>query len=637
MQFSFDSLDLTTKCSFADKNGKRVCMEKIGLNDSRLCDLHFSIKNIERDAIERDAMELKEKITSAKKDEKDSKRKEKEEEKEEKRREREEKRREREEREEKEKEEKRREREERRRQEEEEKEEKRREKEKKRREEEEKRKYMLEEKKKFETDSNSQYLAYKKDFENEYVMVCGKFYKIMSDGTIVNFNNIAMNNVTGNMIVKTMTESGDIKSQKFLPMWIADEERQDYDSIKFYPPQYTGETVEGKNYNLWNGFNIVKKVEEKIKEEYYEIINKDEKYNNKEQQQELFDEINKKYTFSKEKINELIDPILKHIDFITGNNRDFVLKWMARIIQFPGQKTEVALLIRDMGSLFVDSGGIGKNLLIEFFGKKILGSRYYHVVSENRELYESFNTSYNGKLLIFVEEAGGKENFEHKNDIKSKITKKDISIQGKGDNRFTSADFCNYIFTTNNEKPLPIDKRRFAVFDSLTDKRGDVEYFENLVNTLENFEVGLAFYQYLKNMKTWDSVVKIQTSIPETTARKELIRNSTPQFMKWLSNSCTLHFLREKRSATETYNNYLNWYRNEREGPESNIMKKLDFFNKIKKEEKAFDKVKNSSIFYEAKLDYIIPNLKAQFLLPSDFTMETAKEESEHIQNLILI
>jgi hypothetical protein len=448
-----------------------------------------------------------------------------------------------------------------------------------------------------------------------------------------------MNNITGNMIVKTMTDSGDIKSQKFLPMWIADEQRQDYDSIKFYPPEYTGEMIDCKFYNMWNGFNIVKKVEEKIKEEYYKIFNEnEEKYiNNKEEQEKLFAEINQKYTFSKEKINQLIDPILKHIDFITGNNKDFVLKWMARIIQFPGQKTEVALLIRDMGGLFVDSGGIGKNLLIEFFGKKILGSRYFLVVSENRELYESFNTSYNGKLLIFVEEAGGKENFEHKNDIKSKITKKDISIQGKGDNRFVCADFCNYIFTTNNEKPLPIDKRRFAVFDSLTDKRGDEEYFENLTKCLENFEVGLAFYQYLRDLKTWDSVVKIQTSIPETTARKELIRNSTPQFMKWLSNSCTLHYLSEKRSATETYNNYLSWYRNEREGPESNIMKKLDFFNKIKKEEKAFTKVKNSSIFYEAKLDYIIPNLKAQFLLPSDFTMEMAKEESEHIQNLITI
>jgi hypothetical protein len=283
-----------------------------------------------------------------------------------------------------------------------------------------------------------------------------------------------------------------------------------------------------------------------------------------------------------------------------------------------------------MGSLFTKSGGIGKNLFIDFFGKKILGSRYYHVVSENRELFEDFNTAFNGKLLVFVEEAGGQENFQHKNDMKSKITKKDISIQGKGDNRFTTSDFCNYIFTTNNANPLPIDERRFAVFDSLTEKRGDTEYFENLVRKLSSFETCWAFYLYLKNLKTWDTTIKIQNAIPNTKARNDLIRVGAPAFKKWLADFSTLVFLKERRTATDIYNNFCSWYRMAREGSEASIMKQREFFNKLTTETEAFNKCKTKlAKTYTANLDFIITNLKRDYLLPADYSLEEAEAEHE--------
>lgn len=59
MQFSFDAMDLTTKCCFTNDKGNRVCMEKASLNDLKMCDLHFGIENVKREAIERDAMEKK--------------------------------------------------------------------------------------------------------------------------------------------------------------------------------------------------------------------------------------------------------------------------------------------------------------------------------------------------------------------------------------------------------------------------------------------------------------------------------------------------------------------------------------------------------------------------------------------------
>lgn len=489
-------------------------------------------------------------------------------------------------------------------------------------------------------DAKEQYSLYKEEFENEYLMVSGIFIKINSDGTRNKHTNDQMVKITANKIIKTIDENGNEKKEKFLNMWLADEERADYDFMKFYPPEFKGDIIEGKVHNTWNGFEIEKTLNKNINIMFNDIcMSKLEKWNTnlienltsneeiKQEQKEIAEQVKKSFELNDEKITELIDPILKHIDFITGNNKDFLLKWLARIIQYPGQKTECAVLIRDMGSLFKESGGIGKNLLIDFFGKKILGKKYYHVVSENRELYEDFNTSFNDKLLVFVEEAGGKENYDHKNDMKSKITKKDISVQGKGDNRFTTEDFCNYIFTTNNEKPLPIDKRRFAVFDSLTDKRGDIEYFEYLTNHLDKFETSLAFYHYLKNLNTWDSIIKIQSAIPDTLARSELIRNSACQFMKWLASFETLYFLKERHTATDTYLNFCTWYKNSREGTDANIMKKKNFFDKLSKEESLFVKSKKSSIFYEANIDYLMDNLKKQHLISQDYSMAQVEEE----------
>jgi hypothetical protein len=173
------------------------------------------------------------------------------------------------------------------------------------------------------------------------------------------------------------------------------------------------------------------------------------------------------------------------------------------------------------------------------------------------------------------------------------------------------------------------------VFDSLTDKRGDVEYFENLVSKLESFEVQLAFYLYLKKLETWDSVVKIQTSIPTTNARNELIRQSVPVFMKWMADYSTLVFLKEKHTATETYNHFCNWYRIAREGTEANIMKSREFFNKIKTEDKCFIKSKTSNIYYQGDMKYIITNLKNQFLLSPEYQLEHAEEEwKAHIDSI---
>ena len=126
-----------------------------------------------------------------------------------------------------------------------------------------------------------------------------------------------------------------------------------------------------------------------------------------------------KYVPSKEamtddEIRKAIEPIIYHFDLLTSGNANYILKWLANIIQTPHIKSEVAPLIRVEGGLLIEGGGTGKNLIFEWFGNEILGEDYLHVVGDNKELYTPFNSLFEGKLLVFVEEASGKDNHIHK-------------------------------------------------------------------------------------------------------------------------------------------------------------------------------------------------------------------------------
>jgi hypothetical protein len=119
------------------------------------------------------------------------------------------------------------------------------------------------------------------------------------------------------------------------------------------------------------------------------------------------------------------------MDYLTKGNNGFLLKLFANIIQNPDKKAEVAALIRDEGDLLTEGGGTGKNILIEIFGNQIIGEDYCIVVGDNKELYTNFNSLFEGKLLVFVEEACSKDNHSNNDNLKSRITSKKSNINKK--------------------------------------------------------------------------------------------------------------------------------------------------------------------------------------------------------------
>jgi hypothetical protein len=410
------------------------------------------------------------------------------------------------------------------------------------------------------TTSETQYEVRKREFEKRNFFIKDIFVHINEDNTIEYLKPSTMElQLKCNNWMEYNADLDKNVKKYFFKEWLEDIDRAKYEKIDFIPdeskcPSYV--------YNLFKGFKAAS--------------------------------ITPSKPFTDEEIQEMVEPILKHIGFITDGNPDFVLKWFANIIQNPTKKTEIALLLRDMGGLLTEGGGTGKSSMIDYFGTEILGDDFYYVINDNRESYGNFNGQFQGKLLIVVDEASGKENHSNHVILKAKITSKKQNVNAKNINPYSVIDYSNYIFFSNNPNPIPIKQgnRRFSAFDTNPCMRGNVKYFKDLYEHLNKDDVKWAFYQYLKfQVKTYESPIDFQIHIPITSAYKDIRRFNAPLYLKWLvyelKRGCLLG-----GSVGSMYQQFTKWVRDKKEGSEEGLLSETKFgllLNNAKEIEPDFD------------------------------------------------
>jgi hypothetical protein len=344
------------------------------------------------------------------------------------------------------------------------------------------------------------YERMKKEFEQHTFVVGTSLYHIMKDG-----QNCTMEVKDAKFAPLELnvwnSDLGKIERKSFFDMWTKDKTRLEYDRVDFCPDM---KSCPPSVYNLFKGFKALDHEPDE--------------------------------PMTKETIMELVKPILDHTDLLCSGDCSFVMKLLANMIQNPGRKSEVAALIRDMGNLLDEGGGTGKNLFIEFIMNHIIGDEYCIVVGDNKELYGNFNSQFEGKLLVLVEEASGKDNPANNNILKSRITCKTNNINKKYASQYKVQDYSNYISTTNDRNSLPIrsGNRRISVYDTNPVKRGDVKYFNNLAEHLGNPDVKWAFYQYLLTLETYKTPAEFSANIPITEAYRDVRALNAPVYLKWL-------------------------------------------------------------------------------------------------------
>jgi hypothetical protein len=174
---------------------------------------------------------------------------------------------------------------------------------------------------------------------------------------------------------------------------------------------------------------------------------------------------------------------LEHIrTTLCGNDEDcylYVLRWMARAVQFPGETGQVALVLK--GRM-----GTGKSFFARTFGR--LFGRHYLAVADGKRLVSNFNSHLRDCVLLFADEAFYAGDKKHESILKALITEDVLAIEAKGKDIEMGSNCLHVIMASNEDWAVPasMDDRRFHVMDVKDDQRNAHAHFQRIQEQMES-------------------------------------------------------------------------------------------------------------------------------------------------------
>ena len=209
----------------------------------------------------------------------------------------------------------------------------------------------------------------------------------------------------------------------------------------------------------------------------------------------------------------------KHIEtVISKKHHEWIIQWMARIVQDPGGKRPGTVLV------LRGDQGTGKGVFANTFGALLGKMEYYFSVNKISDLTGKFNEDLKTALLLFIDEATWGGDKETSGVLKSLVTEPTRRIEPKGINAFHVDNFLNLIIASNNEWVVPggSNERRFLTLDIGNERQQDHAYFKAIMDQMFSSEqAGLrAMYYDLLRVKVDFELI---STIPKTKATGDQI------------------------------------------------------------------------------------------------------------------
>jgi hypothetical protein len=292
---------------------------------------------------------------------------------------------------------------------------------------------------------------------------------------------------------KAEDENGDEKSVRcpFVKRWLDDEEKRTYRTMGVYPKECPVDV-----YNKWEDF-----------------------------------EINKKSIPNGEGDAQPFKDLLWDLSGSEQNSYEYILKWLAYLVQYPEEKPQTAIGIKG-------KYGIGKNLLFGLVGEDIMGSKHYFETSNPLDdIFGTHATQHEGKKLIFVDEMEVSIQRKVSERMKAFITNKSLTINPKGISPYNVDHLAGYIFAGNGFLvSVPEGDRRFVLFEATG------KYIHSSGEGRKFVREWFEWKKDAKNLKAvYDLLMTTETNIeylkherPETAYYKKVRRQSLPHIIKWL-------------------------------------------------------------------------------------------------------
>jgi putative DNA primase/helicase len=235
-------------------------------------------------------------------------------------------------------------------------------------------------------------------------------------------------------------------------------------------------------------------------------------------------------------------------EVVANNNKDvyeYILNWIAFIIQNVGVKTGIALVLKGRQ-------GIGKGRFSDVVAELISGYSQQNI-TDIAELTGTFNSVVEGNMLIVLNEIRnvGEERMANFDSLKSIITEDKIRINEKNMPRREAENVANFIFITNNSYPVKVEEgdRRYLVCDCSSIRKDDFDYFQELSKGLTPLFYQMLFTYFIQRDLKDFNVRKI----PMTEAKNDLIMASRCPIDDWISEN--LEKLKEGMLCTDALEN----------------------------------------------------------------------------------
>jgi len=202
-------------------------------------------------------------------------------------------------------------------------------------------------------------------------------------------------------------------------------------------------------------------------------------------------------TIALEYFNNLID--------IASNNKanlkTYLLSYLAHIIQKPLELPCTALVL-------TGAKRIGKDTLMDFFGKHVLGDSNFKNYDSNTQFFDPYDVGCDNKFMVKLEEADLNMCRKNSDKLKSRISCGTSSFNPKGKSAYTSPNYTRYIFTTNKANPFDLSdgERRYVILACSPEKKDDMVFWTNVRQFLFNDSAGHVVGKYLEqyNIADWN-------------------------------------------------------------------------------------------------------------------------------------
>jgi len=158
---------------------------------------------------------------------------------------------------------------------------------------------------------------------------------------------------------------------------------------------------------------------------------------------------------------------------------NYLMGWMARMMQFPAEQGEVAVVMK--GGEGTGKGTLAKTLI------KLIG-QHSLAISNAKHLVSNFNGHLRDAIFLFADEAFFAGDKAHVGVLKSIITEPYLTVEAKFQNAAQMPNFLHIMMASNEEWVIPasVDARRFLVLEVGDQAKNNHAYFAEILEQLSS-------------------------------------------------------------------------------------------------------------------------------------------------------